>query len=446
MGNTSVSTFGYDSANRTTSVTHSTSGSVTLASYQYSYDNASNVSTRTDSDGTVTTFGYDANDQVTSEVRDNSHSSGYSNAFVYDHNANRTSKVQGGVTTSYSYDNHDKLTSAGSKSYGYDLNGNCTTVSVGTNTTTLTYDVENRVVGISYPGGGSNSFAYNGDDLRTQKVDSSGTQNYVTDGSSPASAVLKDGNAVYTPGLSEKRGTASKFYHGDALGSTRGITDNTQAVTDSQLYDAFGNTVSRTGTTPPPFGFVGAEQYQSDSDSGLQLLGHRYYDPSIGRFLSSDPAEAGTNWYAYCDNNPLKKIDPLGEYAWLLSLIAVPVLGEVIVGVAVIVVVVVVVGVVARGLANTYPPSITLPAPPIARAVPIVRPIIIPRRGTGPSGEPKRHFPRYPTKKAAREGAGRNGPGKPEHHPNPDEGGPHYHPTDPDNNIIPDGVHHVYPR
>ena len=216
------------------------------------------------------------------------------------------------MTTTSVYDHHDKLTSAGSKSYGYDSNGNCTTVTVGTSVTTLTYDIENRVVGIAYPGGTSNSFAYNGEDLRTKKVDSTGTQNYVTDGDSPGSALLKDGNAVYTPGLSEHRGSASKFYHSDALGSTRGITDSTQAVTDSVLYDAFGNTVTRTGTTPTPFGFVGKDQYQSDSDSGLQLLGHRYYDPSIGRFLSSDPAKAGTNWYAYCDDNPLRETDAQG--------------------------------------------------------------------------------------------------------------------------------------
>ena len=311
-GNASVSTFGYDSANRTTSVVHKTSGSTTLASYQYSYDNASNVSTRTDSDGTVTTFGYDASDQLTSEVRDNSHGTGYSISLAYDHNGNRTSKVQGGVTTTSVYDHHDKLTSAGSKSYGYDSNGNCTTVTVGTSVTTLTYDIENRIVGISYPGGASNSFAYNGEDLRTKKVDSTGTQNYVCDGDSPGSALLKDGNAVYTPGLSERRGSTSKFYHGDALGSTRGITDSTQAVTDSVLYDAFGNTVTRTGTTPTPFGFVGKAQYQSDSDSGLQLLGHRYYDPSIGRFLSSDPIQDGTNWYVYCDDNPLNGMDPTG--------------------------------------------------------------------------------------------------------------------------------------
>ena len=72
------------------------------------------------------------------------------------------------------------------------------------------------------------------------------------------------------------------------------------------------NTISRSGSTPTPVLYNGAAGYQSDSATGLQLLGHRYYDPSIGRFLSSDPAQAGTNWYAYCDNNPLIGCDPTG--------------------------------------------------------------------------------------------------------------------------------------
>lgn len=74
-------------------------------------------------------------------------------------------------------------------------------------------------------------------------------------------------------------------------------------------------TVSKTGTNPTPFGFVGKSQYQTDTDSGLQLLGHRYYDPSIGRFLSQDPIQDGDNWYAYCDNNPLGYADPKGLQA-----------------------------------------------------------------------------------------------------------------------------------
>ena len=181
--------------------------------------------------------------------------------------------------------------------------------------TTLTYDDENRVTGITYPSSATNSFAYNGLGLRVSKNDSAGAFAYVCDGTDVASAVLKDGKATFTPGLSERRGTVSKFTHKDALGSTRGITDTAQATTDAILYDAFGMTVSRTGTTPTPFGFVGGAQYQTDADSGLMLLGHRYYDASIGRFISEDPIQAGTNWYAYCDNNPLKAIDPSGLFA-----------------------------------------------------------------------------------------------------------------------------------
>gem|GEM_PF-3233708 len=240
------------------------------------------------------------------------------------------------VTTN-TYGTHDQLLTSGSKSYGYDSNGNCTSVTVGTSVTSISYDYENRVTGITYPSSATNSFSYNGNDMRMQKVDSAGTANYLCDGTTPASAVLKDGAAVYTPGLSERRGTTSKFYHGDALGSTRGITNSSQAVTDSVLYDGFGMTVSRTGTTPTPFGFVGKGQYQTDSDSGLMLLGHRYYDASVGRFISSDPAKAGDNWYAYCDNNPLQKTDAQGLSAAVIGGIIGG--GAALIGVAIIVLV-----------------------------------------------------------------------------------------------------------
>ena len=297
----------------------------------------------------------------------------------------------GAVTDTYSYDAHDKLTGitgGTNKTYGYDSNGNCTSVTVGSNVTTVAYDVENRVTSITYPSSATNTFAYNGEDLRTQKVDSSGTKNYVCDGSSPASAVLKDSAAVYTPGLSERRGSTSKFLHADALGSTRGITDSSQNVTDSMLYDAFGNVLSRTGTTPTPFGFVGASQYQTDSDSGLQLLGHRYYDPSIGRFLSQDSAKAGTNWYAYCDNNPLKKVDPKGKNALLLAGLGLS--GWALVAVVVVAVVVVVVvheiGNMPSPSAPTPSPSVPIATPATPIATPIatptpVAPIITPRQG-----------------------------------------------------------------
>jgi len=68
----------------------------------------------------------------------------------------------------------------------------------------------------------------------------------------------------------------------------------------------------RQGQMPGPLGFAGAAGYQTDADTGLMLLGNRYYDASIGRFLSPDKVHDGDNWYAYCGNDPLGATDPTG--------------------------------------------------------------------------------------------------------------------------------------
>ena len=311
FGSGAVTTFQYDYQLRTTDVWHKTSGGATLGRYQYTY-NSTNLTSRSDNDGSVTSFGYDGANQLTSEVR--SGPGAYTIGYLYDNNGNRTQKTLNGVPEVYTYGNNDRILTAGGRSYGYDNNGNITSVTVNGQATTLTYDFENRVTRIDYPGGSFNTFKYNGLGLRVQKVDSSGTQNYVTDGSEVASPVLVDTSATYTPGISERRAGVSKFYHPDHLGSTRGITNSSQSATDSMLHDAFGSLVGRTGTTPTPFGYVGQEQYQTDSDSGLMLLGHRYYDSYIGRFISQDPIGEGANWYGYAANAPQEWVDPEGLF------------------------------------------------------------------------------------------------------------------------------------
>ena len=40
----------------------------------------------------------------------------------------------------------------------------------------------------------------------------------------------------------------------------------------------------------------------------------RYYNPVNGRFLSEDPARDGYNWYVYCDDNPVSRVDPTGHF------------------------------------------------------------------------------------------------------------------------------------
>lgn len=263
-------------------------------------------------DGTTTTYGYDSADQLTSESR-----SGYSASYTYDANGNRATKTLGGTTDTYHNNDVDELTSITQgastiKSYSYDDAGRATAVTVGANTTNLDYDYEGRLTTITYPSTATNTFTYNALDARVGKVDSGGTFTFKRSGAGATSLVLSDGAAAYTPCISERRSSATKYYCQDNVGSVSRIVNSSQTTTDTRQFDAFGLLVASSGSTPTPFGFIGTWRYQEDADSGLKLLGHRYYDPSIGRFLMRDPAKHGRNWYSYCANSPTKFLDPSG--------------------------------------------------------------------------------------------------------------------------------------
>jgi len=49
-----------------------------------------------------------------------------------------------------------------------------------------------------------------------------------------------------------------------------------------------------------------------DVETETIYLRARYYNPRIGRFTQSDPAQDGLNWYTYCVNNPIRYWDPSG--------------------------------------------------------------------------------------------------------------------------------------
>ena len=191
----------------------------------------------------------------------------------------------------------------------------------GAGTTTVAYDYEGRISQITYPSSATNTFTYNGLDTRVSKVDSAGTATYKRDGAHVTAPVIGDGSAVYTPGISERRSSTTKFYGSDRLGTNSLETNTSQAVTATKTYDAFGMPVASTGSSASPFGFAGQHGYQEDTDSGLKLLGHRYYDASTGRFLTRDPIKDGRNWYSFCYNNPLKWVDENGAKPKLVIIV-----------------------------------------------------------------------------------------------------------------------------
>jgi len=82
-------------------------------------------------------------------------------------------------------------------------------------------------------------------------------------------------------------------------------------------YDVYGQVAASDPNHPNRFMFTGRE---FDKDTGLYYYRARYYNPSIGRFLQTDPIgyEDGISWYRYCHNNSVNCVDPSGLAAYLI--------------------------------------------------------------------------------------------------------------------------------
>jgi len=105
---------------------------------------------------------------------------------------------------------------------------------------------------------------------------------------------------------------ATSYYHFDGLGSTSGLTDSSQNVTDTYIYNAYGEQVSPPGPTVNPFRFVGRLGYYYDTDTSDYYVREREYRPVIIRWLSEDPIEDDWSLYRYVGNNPVNVVDPTG--------------------------------------------------------------------------------------------------------------------------------------
>ncbi len=95
------------------------------------------------------------------------------------------------------------------------------------------------------------------------------------------------------------------------------VTDNVGLITDRYTYDAFGVLLDQSGTFGNSSQFAGE---QRDSETGLDYLRARYYDPLLGRFVSKDAfggvieRPASQNSYLYADANPVSNTDPSGYF------------------------------------------------------------------------------------------------------------------------------------
>jgi RHS repeat-associated protein len=109
---------------------------------------------------------------------------------------------------------------------------------------------------------------------------------------------------------------ATNYYHTDAIGSVRAITDQSGTTVIRHDYFPFGEDTQPLTGDPMRFGGL-----ELDAESGLNYAGARYYRNIWGRFMRVDPV-GGTltnpqrwNGYAYALNNPLRFVDPTGTFS-----------------------------------------------------------------------------------------------------------------------------------
>ena len=257
--------------------------------------------------------------------------------------------------TLYNYDNCSRLhyketdgsEGTSKKSFEYDEAGNLTYKNEVETTDAVTesreysylYNGFNQLAEVTDPDGANYAYAYNAEGLRTSKFSQDSTINYLYENG--YILIETDGDGIVTAkstwGIGNRlalRETEDVIYgyryngHGDIIA----LTDASGSVVEDYAYDPYGNAVeesdedvadgytwsagTETAQVDNPFRYCG-EYY--DLSSGTYYLRARYYDPTIGRFLSEDNYTGqatdplSLNLYTYCKNNPIRWIDPSGK-------------------------------------------------------------------------------------------------------------------------------------
>ena len=284
----------------------------------FTYDANSNVATRT-TPSESRTYVHDPEDRLTEDRI--TAGTGSTNTLVYDLNGNRT-KLN---TTAYLYTaGTNRLTQIGTQVQTFDPAGNTTRDNLNFNYVYYANGtLKEARSGTTLKG----TYTYNHRFQRTRKVAGTATTVFHYDLDGRLIAETKNTGVlirayVYddeAPIAQVTKGTTDTLahLHTDHLNTPRLATDAARSTVWRHDGTAFGDTPpnedpdNNKKKTTVHLRFPG--QYY-DAETKLHYNWNRYYDPRIGRYVTSDPIglEGGLNTYAYVGSNPLRLIDPTG--------------------------------------------------------------------------------------------------------------------------------------